>query len=190
MLQNPAGKSTEMNRIPVYIGIGTNMGDPFQNTLRALNNLDDIENTELVEHSSLYWTNPIGPENQDPYLNSVALLKTGLEPGRLLNATQCIEQKCGRQRIIRWGPRILDLDILFYNLHIVQTDDLIIPHPRFHERLFAMVPLLEITPDFRHPGLNGSLSTYLEDLHGNQIINMGYKRVPGSCKQFIPVKCQ
>jgi 2-amino-4-hydroxy-6-hydroxymethyldihydropteridine diphosphokinase len=172
------------DKVLAYVGIGTNMGDPYKNTIGALGKLNEMDQTQLVEHSSLYWSDPVSQVSQDKFLNCVALLSTKLAPEHLLSQMQGIEYRFGRERKTRWGPRTLDLDILFYDHLTYCTENLIIPHPRVHERLFTLVPLLEITPDFQHPLLSGHLSRHLYKLRTDQTISMGYKRVPGTRTQF------
>ncbi|OGL43465.1 MAG: 2-amino-4-hydroxy-6-hydroxymethyldihydropteridine diphosphokinase [Candidatus Schekmanbacteria bacterium RBG_13_48_7] len=169
----------------VYIGIGSNLGDPFVNTINAMNLMSGLEHTKLVNNSSLYWSDPQSPVSQNIFLNSVVLLNTNLSPEHLLRELKNIEKQMGRIQSIRWGPRIIDLDILFYENLIIVTKDLVIPHPRIHKRLFSMVPLLEITPDLQHPLLNGRLSQYLDSLHAMQFVTMAYQRIQGTIREFF-----
>ena len=137
-----------MNHI-VFIAMGSNLG----NRSRAL--LDAVEHMapeiKLVSFSKIYETPPWGYEDQPLFLNQVFIGQTNLSPDHLLVKLKDIEQGIGRQPNFRYGPRHIDLDILFYdNLHIV-TDDLTIPHPEIEKRAFVLVPLLEIAPEFVHP---------------------------------------
>ena len=172
-------------RIPVYIGIGSNLGDPYCQTLQALHMIAAIRDTELVDHSSLYWSDPISTITQNTFLNSVALVRSGLHPASLLSELQSIENEMGRTRTVPGGPRTIDLDILFYDTLVLRTDNLIIPHPRIHQRLFAIVPVLEITPDYQHPALNGHLRYCAEKLRNRQTVHIAYKRIPGVHAEFI-----
>ena len=143
-----------------YIGLGSNLDNPKQQVIEALNALDKIPNTALLKHSSLYRSDPVGPPGQPDYINAVAALSTHLEPERLLDELQAIEQDHQRIRKIHWGPRTLDLDIILFGSQIIMTDRLTIPHPYAHERSFVLWPLAEIAPeDLQFP--NGNTLTHL-----------------------------
>jgi 2-amino-4-hydroxy-6-hydroxymethyldihydropteridine diphosphokinase len=128
-----------------YIGLGSNLGDPAA-TLRAaaarLASLGQIAAASLV-----YETEPVGVEDQPPFRNAVVALDTALEPLVLLDALQAIEADFGRERTIRWGPRTLDLDLLWYDGADRDTERLTLPHPRAHEREFVLRPLSEVAPE-------------------------------------------
>lgn len=102
--------------------------------------------------SSLYETEPVGYTEQDSFLNMVVYVKTGLSAFSLLDACQEVEERLERRRTIRWGPRTIDLDILLYNQDNMETERLIIPHPRMHERAFVLTPLLELNPELEEYG--------------------------------------
>ncbi len=137
----------------VYIGLGSNLDDPEARVRRAIMELQSLEDTRELGHSSLYRTAPVGPQDQADYINSVSCLATGLEPMQLLRDLQALEQRHGRDRRgERWGPRTLDLDILLYDEQVIDLPELAVPHPRLHERCFVLQPLLEIDPDIRIPG--------------------------------------
>jgi 2-amino-4-hydroxy-6-hydroxymethyldihydropteridine diphosphokinase len=133
--------------VPVAaIGIGSNAGDAEDNVRRAFDRLAELGTVRA--RSSLYRTAPWGVAEQEPFINAAALVDTVLAPAALLAALKAIEAEEGRVVTFRWGPRVLDLDILVYgDLHI-DGADLTIPHPRLHERAFALVPLAEIDPRF------------------------------------------
>lgn len=135
--------------IDVYIGLGSNLGQKEENIKKAIDLLK--KECTIVKISSLYETEPVGYENQDWFLNAVVKLETRLEPIELLTFAQDIEKILGRKRIIKNGPRTIDIDILFYEDQVLHEETLILPHPRLHERGFVLVPLLEIEPDFLHP---------------------------------------
>ena len=135
----------------VYIGLGSNMGDKSGNILKALELLDQHKKIRFVKRSSLYETEPVGYEDQDWFVNAVAELETELSPQELLDALMKVEQNMGRKREIKWGPRNIDLDILLYDQQCLDEPDLIIPHPRMHERRFVLVPLVEIAPRLVDP---------------------------------------
>ena len=139
-----------------YIGIGSNVGDKEENIRKAIRLMK--EKCKILKVSSLYQTEPMYYKNQDWFLNCAAKIETKLNPQELLSFLQSIEKKIGRIRTIKNGPRTIDLDILFYNGKIIKSNNLIIPHPRLHERLFVLYPLKEICPDFVHPILKKSIN--------------------------------
>jgi 2-amino-4-hydroxy-6-hydroxymethyldihydropteridine diphosphokinase len=136
------------------IGIGSNSGDAEANVRRAFELL--AETGTVLARSSLYHTAPWGVAAQPPFVNAAALVDTVLEPHALLAMLQRIEAEAGRVTTFRWGPRVLDLDILAYDDVLMDGDGLTIPHPRLNERAFALVPLAEIDP--RYAVLRDALS--------------------------------
>jgi len=128
-----------------YVSLGSNMGNRREYLRSAMHEIARYDEIEVVAASSLYETSPVGgPLGQGPYLNAVALLRTRLEPVKLLEVCQRIEVSNGRQRDVRWGPRTLDIDILTWGQISLSTDALTIPHPRMYDRLFVLEPLLEL----------------------------------------------
>ena len=142
-----------MPSITAFIGLGSNLEEPIQQVRTALEELNEINLTSVVQHSSLYRSDPVGPAGQPDYINAVAEIKTRLEPMPLLRALQSIEQDHDRVRIQRWGPRTLDLDLLIYADQKIDEPDLIVPHIMIAERSFVLFPLAEIAPDIQIPGL-------------------------------------
>ena len=134
-----------------YIGLGSNLEDPRLQVSDALVELREIPNTELLSHSLLYRSDPVGPPGQPDYINAVAKLDTSLEPEELLDALQAIEQAHQRVRIEHWGPRTLDLDLLLYANDEIDTERLKVPHPFMTERSFVLYPLAEIEPNLVLP---------------------------------------
>ncbi|MFJ7370940.1 2-amino-4-hydroxy-6-hydroxymethyldihydropteridine diphosphokinase [Lysinibacillus sp. NPDC098008] len=130
----------------VYLSIGTNMGDRYDNLQQAIALLKQEKAIELVRISSVYETAAVGYTDQANFLNIAVHLKTNKSSAEMLQLCQSIEQELGRVREFRWGPRIIDLDILLYNHENIETESLIVPHPRMYERAFVLVPLVEITP--------------------------------------------
>lgn len=150
-----------MRGVAVYIGIGSNLGDPMNRVRQAFAALEGIPRTRVKACSPLYRSEPVGPADQPDYINAVACLETELDPRALLEELQAIEQRQGRVRTWqRWGPRTLDLDILLYDDLELSAQDLILPHPRLHERAFVLYPLRDIAPHLLIPG-RGDLETLL-----------------------------
>lgn len=136
----------------VYIGVGANLNDPRKRVQMAIANLTKLPATTLLIRSSLYQSRPLGPQNQPDYINAVVALKTALLPYELLRTLQELEKQQGRQRNgKRWGPRVIDLDILLYGNSQIQNDDLIIPHPQLTWRAFVLYPLAEIAKNLILP---------------------------------------
>lgn len=127
-----------------FLSLGSNMGNRLDMLKGAVQLLMDHSSIRVVAMSSLYETDPVGFTAQDPFLNMVVRLETELNALALLDACQEIEQKLNRERLIRWGPRTIDLDILLYNQENIKTERLIVPHPRMHDRAFVLIPLLEL----------------------------------------------
>ncbi|GAB7387184.1 hypothetical protein BSNK01_10200 [Bacillaceae bacterium] len=141
-----------MKGTKAYLGLGSNLGDRRRYLCRALAVLDEHPQVELTRVSSIYETEPVGFTEQPPFLNLVAEIVTTLSPRELLAAVQAVERGFGRTREVKWGPRTLDIDILYYGKETIRSDDLVIPHPHIPERAFVVLPLLEIVGgDFRLP---------------------------------------
>lgn len=135
-----------------YIGLGSNLNHPINQVKQGISEINQIEKSKLLKCSSLYETSPHGPvADQANFINAVAALETELSVEDLYQQLKAIEKKHNREHALRWGPRTLDLDILFYGTETIATDRLQIPHPRIIERLFVLIPLQEIHPKFRLP---------------------------------------
>ena len=135
-----------------FVAFGSNLGDRQGTLSKARAILHEAKGIEIGKASRLYETDPVGgPPDQPSYLNSVLELRTELSPVELLSCCLKIEQHFGRERRDRWGPRTLDLDILFFGSVVSANSGLTIPHPRLHERLFVLMPLADIAPEWVHP---------------------------------------
>jgi 2-amino-4-hydroxy-6-hydroxymethyldihydropteridine diphosphokinase len=134
----------------VAIGIGSNQENPAGKLAWACRQFQ-ADPFQLVATSSVYQSSPMGPQDQDDFLNAVVLIKTSLPPKELLIKLQKMEAEAGRQKTERWGPRSLDLDILLYDMCEICTDDLTIPHKGVNERNFVLVPLAELAQSYRLP---------------------------------------
>lgn len=135
----------------VYIGLGSNLHDPAQQVIDGINALAQLPQTQLLAVSSLYASAPIGPQDQPPFINAVALIQTTQAPIALLDALQALEQDAGRVRTRHWGERTLDLDILLFGEQTIEHPRLKVPHPFMRERRFVLEPLLEIAPNIHLP---------------------------------------
>jgi 2-amino-4-hydroxy-6-hydroxymethyldihydropteridine diphosphokinase len=145
----------------VYLLLGSNEGDRknwLQQAVDALN----AKAGDVVQRSALYETAAWGLEDQPDFLNRAVEVHTILGPQQFLEIVQSIEQDLGRQRVVKWGQRTLDIDILFFNLEIIDRPDLKVPHPHLHERRFALQPLAEIAGELTHPVFNKTIATLLE----------------------------
>ena len=146
-----------------FVGIGSNLGDREANLRRAIELLSAEEGIEVVAVSELRETAPVGPVEQGPFLNGAVQLETSLGPRELLARLLAVENRLGRVRDERWGPRTIDLDLLLYGVETIEEPGLTVPHPRLHERRFALEPLVDLDPALEIPGL-GPISTLLAKL--------------------------
>jgi 2-amino-4-hydroxy-6-hydroxymethyldihydropteridine diphosphokinase len=147
----------------VFLALGTNIGDREANLCKARKAL--APKVTIIKESPIYITPPWGFEDQPEFLNQVLEVRTKMRPGRLLAYLKRIEKKMGRLKTFRNGPRLIDLDILFYGQRVIERSKLRIPHPRLHERAFVLVPLEDIAPDFIHPVLNMTVETMLSKIN-------------------------
>jgi len=146
----------------VFISIGSNLGDKIGNCKIAIEEIAAF--AKIVKVSSCYETEPLGYEDQPNFINCAAEIRTDLSPHELLTRLNQVENKLGRVREEKWGPRTIDLDIIFYGKQVVKDDNLVIPHPRAHLRGFVLEPICEIAPEFIHPVLSLPVSKILDDL--------------------------
>lgn len=179
-----------------FLGLGSNVGDPLETLTSAVYALHDTDGIAVEDVSGIYETAPEGGVDQPTYLNAVVRIRTTLAPHDLLRETQLTEAAYGRDRSReeRWGPRTLDIDILLYGDEAIETDDLVVPHPRMHERAFVLVPLMEVFPGGSLPDgrrltrlvmdlgpIEGvELAVRLEDVPGQHIARPEGPRGPGA----------
>lgn len=159
---------TELKPVLAYVGLGANLGDPSRQLQEALAKLAAAEEVELLKASAFYLTPPLGPPDQPWYVNAVAQLRTRLEPEELLRVLHRVEQDLGRVRGERWGPRLIDLDLLLYDGLIMSGPELVLPHPEMHRRAFVLVPLAEIAPQAWHPVLEKTAGELLAELDAKE----------------------
>jgi len=132
--------------------------------LKALSRLQAIPGQEIIRVSSWYYTEPVGLEDPEWFINGVALLDTSLLPEILMKQMLEIETAMGRKRTVKWGPRVIDLDLLFYDQLIMKSPDLTIPHPFLEKRRFVLEPMVEIAPDYVHPILQKTMTRLRDEL--------------------------
>jgi 2-amino-4-hydroxy-6-hydroxymethyldihydropteridine diphosphokinase len=145
-----------------FIGIGSNVGDRRQACMNAVKAFEAWERCSLAAVSSLYESEPWGYEAQAWFINCVIRILTSEDAFALLAFMQDVEQRLGKQKEFRWGPRTIDLDLLFFNQEIIDTPNLKVPHPQLHERRFVLEALAEIEPAWMHPLLNQPVSHLLQ----------------------------
>jgi 2-amino-4-hydroxy-6-hydroxymethyldihydropteridine diphosphokinase len=151
-----------------YISIGSNLGDKLGHCRKGIDALVQSDHTVLIAQSPFYRTEPVDYLDQDWFVNAVVKVATRLEPQRLLAELKAIQIKAGRsQDKIRFGPRVLDMDILLYGNAIIDTPGLTIPHPRLHKRRFVLIPICDIDPEIVHPILNVNMQVLLNRLGDN-----------------------
>lgn len=150
-----------------YLGIGTNIGDRLNNLNDAIEHIKQFENTEITKISKVYETRPWGYTNQNDFLNLCVSIDTNLKPEELLQKCLEVELKLKRERIIRWGPRTIDIDILIYDDIICNGEKLTLPHPRIQERAFVLIPLMDLKEDLIIKGM--LLKEWLNELDAEEV---------------------
>ncbi len=156
----------------VFLGLGSNIGDRFKHISQALHHIQKIPTCEIQTISSIYETEPVGLKEQNNFLNIVIEIYVLMAPTLLLTKLQNIENEMGRIRFKKWGPRIIDIDILCWeNLEIYEID-LIIPHPEIPHRKFVLIPLAEIEPNYKITGFDKDVKTLLEQTTDNSKVDL------------------
>lgn len=145
-----------------YVALGSNLGDREAVFLRVICEIEASASISLLEASPIYETDPMGPDGQGPYLNAVLRLETEFSPLELLEWLLALELSLGRDRsvdAVRWGPRMIDIDILFFGDRCIENGRLIVPHPRAHERAFVLIPMASLDAEHVHPVLGQTIKT-------------------------------
>jgi len=156
-----------------FIGIGSNLGTPAENCEKAIHLLHAPPEIEVVARSSLYESEPVGKIKQNWFVNATVAIKTSMAPESLLNAIFKIERDLGRERREKWGPRIIDLDLLTFENRVIHSTALTLPHPEMGKRRFVLLPLSEFAGDYMHPVENKTIHTLLKELpETSQVIKM------------------
>ncbi len=150
-----------------YIGIGSNVGQPLENCLSAIRLLGEMQGCRIDGRSGFYRTEPVGVEGQEWYVNAAVAITTERSPQHLLEGLLALEKKMGRVRKEKWGPRIIDLDLLIHGKRIIEEEGLIVPHPRMHERRFVLVPMADLAPTLVHPVYGKRMIDLLGACHDN-----------------------
>ena len=152
--------------VTAYVGLGSNLGDRLERLRQARRLLAELPGCRLLAASHIYETAPVGPLPQPDYLNAALALETGLPARELLGALQAIERRLGRERALRWGPRLIDCDLLLLAQDVICEVGLRVPHPELARRAFVLAPLLDLAPALRHPETGVPLAAYLERVRG------------------------
>lgn len=160
--------------VNAYISVGSNLGDKLANCRHGVDRLVEATQSKLVTQSHVYQTEPVDDRDQDWFVNYVVCLETNRDPFTVLAAIRRVEQEAGRVRTGRkFGPRILDLDILLFGDRVIDEPHLTVPHPRMHKRHFVLRPLCDINPDIIHPILHRSMQQLLTELDATDQQVMG-----------------
>ena len=163
-------EARRLEPVTAYLGLGSNLGLRQDNLLRAIRLLQG--HVQVRSASSVYDTVPWGLAEQFNFLNCVLKVEAGLAPHLLLEAVKGLEQEMGRQPDIRYGPRLIDVDILLYGDLTLDQPDLQIPHPRLHLRAFVLVPLVELAPELTHPTLNITMARLAQRVEGKEGVTL------------------
>ena len=167
-----ASLTNDLSGIICYIGIGSNLEKPVERCREATEYLSAIKGCRVLRHSSYYRTEPVGFLKQDWFINAVIEMRTTLSASLIMEELQKIENHMGRTKMVKWGPRIIDLDLLLYGQAVIQSEGLNIPHPELYKRRFVLAPLCEIAPYVIHPAFGVSISGLMKRLHDKSNVIM------------------
>lgn len=154
-----------------YLGLGSNLGDRHRHLRGAVDAVARLPGTSIAAASPIYETLPMGPDGQSKYLNMAARIETRIPPEALIDHLQQIEKRLGRAPLHErepWGPREIDIDLLLYADHVIDTMDLRVPHPGLAQRWFVLRPMTDLAPDLSHPTLGRTMRQLLEDVEAGQ----------------------
>jgi 2-amino-4-hydroxy-6-hydroxymethyldihydropteridine diphosphokinase len=165
----------------LYLSLGSNLYERYANLRRAIALLR--EHVTVTAISPVYATEPWGDQNQPPFLNICVAASTTLPPHGVLRLIKSIEKEMGRQPTHRWGPRLIDIDIIFYDDLVLQDEQLVIPHPRLAERAFVLAPLADLIPDFRHPQTGETVQELLERVGATGVERLFEMEYPTGSRQ-------
>lgn len=163
-MASPTPDHGPVRGVVAFIGVGANVGDAAKTCRKAIGLLGELPGVRVLRASSLYRTEPVGPQDQEWFINAVAEIRTSLAPEALLKALKELEQRLGRTPGEKWGPRIIDLDILLYGQEVIREEQLAVPHPEMHRRRFVLVPLCELASYAIHPAFGVSARGLLDRL--------------------------
>jgi len=152
-----------MPHITAYIGIGSNLGTPEKNCTKAIEKISSAKDIKIISKASFYQTEPIGGVQQGWFVNSAIEIETDLSPENLLSVLLSLELAMGRTRKEKWGPRLIDLDLLLYGNLVLENKSLTLPHPEIQNRKFVLIPMSEISESLIHPTLKKSIKTLLQE---------------------------
>ncbi|MBD3288479.1 2-amino-4-hydroxy-6-hydroxymethyldihydropteridine diphosphokinase [candidate division KSB1 bacterium] len=153
----------------IFLGLGSNEGNRSQNLENCIGKIKKAAQIKIIQCSSIYESEPVGYTDQNWFLNAVLKCKSDLNPFDLLSLVKEIEDRMGREKTFRWGPRVIDIDILTYSDQIIESETLTIPHQEMPNRRFVLIPLAEIEPSFIHPQKKISIEKMLEQCPENKI---------------------
>jgi len=159
-----------MPYITAYIGIGSNLGTPKKNCTKAIEKISSAKDIKIISKASFYQTEPIGGVQQGWFVNSAIEIETDLSPENLLSVLLNLELAMGRTRKEKWGPRLIDLDLLFYGNLVLENKSLTLPHPEIQNRKFVLTPMSEIAENLIHPTLKKTIKTLLQESSDNTIV--------------------
>ena len=169
-----------------YIGIGSNLGTPGKNCIEAIEKISNTKDIKIISRSSFYQTEPIGGVQQGWFINAAIEIETDLSPVNLLSVLLNLELAMGRIRKKKWGPRLIDLDLLLYSNIVLEKKGLTLPHPEIQNRKFVLIPMSEIAGNVIHPTLKKTIKTLLQESLDVTIVKKTKKSNPIHRDQSFP----